>query len=90
MDFVRAAKKTLGRKKAAMVQEFSDDGYTYEVVLRAPFANMYYGGETTWIFDYHFYDDMTDQEVLSDLASWINGVEKVSPEVWTELTGEAA
>jgi len=90
MDFVRAAKKTLGRKKAAMVQEFSDDSYTYEVVLKAPFANMYYGGETTWIFDYHFYDDMTDQEVLSDLTGWINGVEEVSPEEWTKLTGEAA
>jgi len=90
MDFVRAAKKTLGRKKAAMVQEFSDDGYTYEVVLRAPFANMYYGGETTWTFDYHFHDYMTDKEVLDDLTHWINVVEEVTSEEWTKLTGEAA
>lgn len=89
MDFVRAAKKTLGRKKAAMVQEFSDDGFTYEVVLRAPFANMLYG-ESVWTFDYNFYDDMTDQEVLEDLAHWIWGVEAISPEEWTKLTGEAA
>ena len=89
MNFVRAAKKTLGRKKAAMVQEFSDDGYTYEAVLRAPFMNPSYG-ETIWVFDYHFHDYMTDQEVLDDLTHWINGVEEVSPEEWTKLTGVAA
>lgn len=88
MDFVKAAKRTLGRKKSAMVQEFSDDGYTYEVVLRAPFANPFYG-ETIWVFDYHFYDDMTDQEVLDDLALWVNRVQAVSPEEWTKLTGQA-
>lgn len=61
-----------------MVQEFSDDGFTYEVVLRAPFMNTSYG-ETVWTFDYHFYDDMTEQQVLDDLTHWIWGVEEVSP-----------
>jgi len=90
MSFENAVKKALGKKQLAKVEEIYDNGFTYEVVLKAPFANMQYGGETIWVYDYGSWEDESFEDCVDNACYWVECAEDVGKAEWAKLTGEAA
>ena len=73
---LQTIKQSLTKAQDAMVECFDEDSEVYEVVLYSPYINQNYG-ETVWVFGKHHLDsDMTIDDMLQDLQSWLGGVTK--------------
>ena len=88
--------KHLGKGLMKMVEEVIEMNAAIQVVLKDGFANMPYGGETSWVYDTPKVDpsSRTFKRALDDLTAWMLGVEPagdfvITPEVWEEIGEEA-
>ena len=73
---LQTTKQSLTKAQATMVECFDEDSEVYEVLLHSPYINKNYD-ETVWVFGkHHLESDMTINDMLKDLQSWLGGVTK--------------
>lgn len=73
---LQTIKQSLTKAQVAMVECFDEDSEVYEVVLHSPYINQSYA-ETVWVFGkHHLESDMTVDDMLQDLQSWLGEVVK--------------
>ena len=74
--------RALGKARMNKVLEIDIDTGVIDIQLKPPYINTAYG-ETCWVFDFYFYDDMTNKEIIDDLLYFFSRIEEC-PEAWEE------